>query len=53
MNAGQIPTNRRDHVGVALYRGPWHYLPSTAAQTRAHCHQHCLLVCEVTNEVLI
>ena len=24
MNAGQIPTNRRDHVGVALDRGPWH-----------------------------
>ena len=24
MNAGQIPMNRRDHVGVALDRGPWH-----------------------------
>ena len=24
MNAGQIPMNCRDHVGVALDRGPWH-----------------------------
>ena len=24
INAGQIPMNRRDHVGVALDRGPWH-----------------------------
>ena len=25
MNAGQIPTNRRDHVGVVLDRGPRHW----------------------------